>query len=238
MKTNKKLLAAIGDIHGRSEWKPIVAKGYDHVIFIGDYFDTHENIKAKEQIENFKEIIAFKKANSNVALLIGNHDFHYMRGIDEKYSGFQPDYYLEIQEVLHTALDMKYLKASHQEGDILFTHAGVTNTWAQIFHHSENISESINELFEANPKSLGFTPCPREKFSGIVDYIGDEICQSPLWVRPNSLLKDKLTGYRQVVGHTPQPEMRIESGVAFIDCLMTSGEYLVIEDGKFLAERL
>ena len=232
------ILAAIGDIHGRSEWKPIVAKGYDRVIFIGDYFDTHENIQGKEQIENFKQIISYKEANPNIELLLGNHDFHYLRGIEERYSGFQPDFYAQIQEVLVMALNMEFLKASHLEGDILFTHAGVTNTWAQILHHPENISGSINELFESNPQSLGFTPCPKDKFPGYVDSTGDEICQSPIWVRPNSLLKDKFTGFRQVVGHTPQPKLRIENGIAFIDCLMTSGEYLVIRDGKFEIESI
>ena len=49
-------IIAIGDLHGRTLWKYIVSKvDFDVVVFIGDYFDTHENISPVQQIKNFKE---------------------------------------------------------------------------------------------------------------------------------------------------------------------------------------
>lgn len=43
-------LIALGDTHGRTDWKEIVAETeFDKVIFIGDYFDTHENITPEQQ---------------------------------------------------------------------------------------------------------------------------------------------------------------------------------------------
>ena len=59
------------------------------VVFIGDYFDCFENIPTSEQIENFNNIIALKKAQpEKFIVLIGNHDYQYM--VDgERYSGYQ-----------------------------------------------------------------------------------------------------------------------------------------------------
>lgn len=80
-------IIALGDTHGRTVWKQIVKEnGFDKIVFHGDYFDTHERISARQQKENFKGIIAFKKANMDkVILLMGNHDYHYTDAVDEPY---------------------------------------------------------------------------------------------------------------------------------------------------------
>jgi hypothetical protein len=39
-------------------------------------------------------------------------------------------------------------------------------------------------------------------FDGI-DNTGDDITQSPIWIRLRSLLESPLPGYSQIVGHTP-----------------------------------
>jgi predicted phosphodiesterase len=54
----------IGDVHGRDQWKQIVAqeKDADTVIFLGDYFDSFD-ISAVEQMHNFKEIVEFKETS-------------------------------------------------------------------------------------------------------------------------------------------------------------------------------
>ena len=36
---------------------------------------------------------------------------------------------------------------------------------------------------------------------------GDSIYQSPIWIRPGSLMRDMLPGYNQVVGHTQVKEI-------------------------------
>jgi len=84
-------IIALGDTHGRTDWKQIISnEKFDKVVFMGDYFDTYEDISPEQQKENFKDIIAYKKANMNkVVLLFGNHDFHYLRNINETYSGYQ-----------------------------------------------------------------------------------------------------------------------------------------------------
>jgi len=70
----------IGDIHGRSLWKEIVEKekSADIVVFYGDFFDSKEHIGGEAQLQNFLEIITFKKnqekLGEKVVLLFGNHD--------------------------------------------------------------------------------------------------------------------------------------------------------------------
>jgi len=227
-------IVAIGDIHGRSVWKEIVDSNHDadKIVFIGDYFDTHENIKVVEQIHNFREIIEFKTKNlDRVVLLVGNHDFHYMRSIDEHYSGYNGNHALDIQIVLHEAIDKKYLQMSSFNSGYLFTHAGVTDTWFnRVFGNRVDIENGvevelvINDAFEYKPWLFKFTVG-----SSFSPY-GDDITQTPIWVRPRSLNMDRLGKFIQVVGHTTQKSLVVTDSVILIDTLGTSGEYLEIVD--------
>ena len=81
-KDNKPILLIIPDIHGRLFWISATRKYPDlPVIFLGDYLDPYtyyEEILPSEALANFKEILDFKKANTErVTLLLGNHDIHY-----------------------------------------------------------------------------------------------------------------------------------------------------------------
>src|SRR5690349_5391201 len=124
---------ALGDTHGRPYWKTIVKKEvFDKVVFIGDYFDSKEFILEKQQKKNFQEIIDFKKSNpTKVVLLLGNHDFHYLPNVHEKYSGYQLSAAPEIGNMLTDALAENLLQMSFVSEGYLFTHAGVTKTWAK-----------------------------------------------------------------------------------------------------------
>ena len=60
----------IGDIHGRSIWKLIVnIENPDRIIFIGDYFDSF-NIKGEEQLNNFLDIIEYKKSSGKEVIML------------------------------------------------------------------------------------------------------------------------------------------------------------------------
>lgn len=225
-------IIAIGDIHGRDSWKSICeANDFDVVVFIGDYFDTRDGITPRQQVENFREILAVKRyAPDKVVLLIGNHDFHYLRVCDDRYSGYDPILATDAYEALRDAIARKCLQACYVNGEYLFTHAGVTKTWcANNGVGTGNIEASINGLFKENPGALRFTSEARNPH-------GDEICQTPIWVRPNSLLADAVDGYVQVVGHTPMNEIQFAEKVIFIDAI-GAGEYLIIEDGVATAKK-
>ena len=56
----KKKIVVLGDIHGRTVWKDIIAQERpDQAIFLGDYVSTRENISDVDQISNLKEILKY-----------------------------------------------------------------------------------------------------------------------------------------------------------------------------------
>jgi len=235
----------IGDIHGRSIWKLIVnQENSDRIIFIGDYFDSF-NIKGEEQLNNFLDIIEYKKSSGKeVIMLIGNHDYHYMSGVDETYSGFNAGIKPAISILLED--NKKHLQMAYQMGEFLFTHAGVSSDFLSqlkkiLFEDEikvEGIADFLNLAFEHKPLLFGFGKFRNPEFN--IDPYGDDKEQSPIWIRPRSLFKSNHDTLRkeviQVVGHTGIKEMDIKGKATgnryfLIDCLGTSGEYLIIEDG-------
>jgi len=224
-------LIAIGDIHGRTDWKQIISNiEFDKVIFVGDYFDTHEDISPEQQKSNFEDLVEYKKANMDkVVLLFGNHDYHYLRIINETYSGFQPLHKIDISEMLDKALNDNLMQMCLIHDNYIFTHAGITKTWLKNTGYTgkESLDLFINDLFKYKPLAFRFT-------SGINNSpYGDDIEQSPIWVRPRSLYADCLDDFIQVVGHTIQKQLiSINNKIVLIDTIGTSGQFLCITDGK------
>jgi predicted phosphodiesterase len=223
-------LLALGDTHGRTHWKTIPDRtDWDIVVFIGDYFDSREGITPQQQIDNFREIITFKQSNPDrVVLLFGNHDYHYLPTVHETYSGYRPKKAAEIGALLTEALEKGELQMVYLHGKYLFSHAGVTQTWlrASGYGAEEPLVGFLNDLIQLQPDIYGFTPGPNDS------PFGDDITQSPIWVRPESLEKDALPDYTHVVGHTTVEQMQVTDRFIFIDTLGTSGEFLAIVDGE------
>lgn len=222
-------IVAIGDIHGRHLWAEIVAKEEltaDMIVFVGDYFDTYAKISAEQQIENFNLILEYKRQfPDKVVMLIGNHDFHYMVS-GETYSGYQEQDAEAIRKALLDAMSTGDIQAAYEHDGFLFTHAGVTKTWClENGIDVANVVEEANLVFEHNKSAYRFN---RKDQSGY----GESIWQSPFWVRPRSLLTDKIPGFIQIVGHTTQEDgidLTIDDGVVLVDALGVR-EYLIIQD--------
>lgn len=242
----------LGDTHGRSFWKLIThLENPDRVIFIGDYFDSFD-ISGVEQIHNFKEIIEYKETSftnagtdeqhkTEVILLIGNHDHHYFPEIGYTgTSGFQTKIAPSIMQVVDD--NRHHLQMAYQMDEFLFTHAGVSPVFMDAVFgkdgwNQDKVADELNELFKYKPRAFefnGFEPS------------GDNLTQTPIWIRPGSLmaanrrdpraLKKK---YIQVVGHTQVRKLDLQGSQKstggryyFIDCFGSSNEYLIIEDGK------
>lgn len=114
----------------------------------------------------------------------------------------------------------------------LFSHAGVTKTWLKKnVHPDQSLEVGINELLYTSPEAFAFTIGENSS------PFGDDITQSPIWVRPTSLLRDRISGYIQVVGHTIQDRIIPSDDVVFIDTLGTSGEYLILRDKHIQIEK-
>lgn len=235
------MIIAIGDIHGRDTWQTIVQDNpnADRYIFVGDYFDSFD-VPFMEQMTQFNQIVQFKRDNPDkVILLIGNHDYHYiMSDFRIRYSGYQDNYSFLIREALLNAKDVMQL--CYHETGYLFIHAGLSTSWCKrhnIFtdgYNAEEVVNQVNELFVMSPLKFDFQePIVRSEY---VSSYGDNIWQSPLWIRPDSLVFDKITLEEpiiQIVGHTDQGSILIPNhysdkfGVIFIDALRI-GEYLII----------
>lgn len=221
-------IIALGDTHGRPTWKQILAKEtYDRVIFIGDYFDAKEDFSPADQKQNFREILDMKRENPDkVVLLFGNHDYHYLPKCKSVCLGYQFLHRIDYMNLLEEALDQDWLQICFVYDTFLFVHAGVTRTWAR--NNGIDIiqpMESINSLFRKSQDAFRFTPGVME------DSYGDEICQSPIWVRPDSLMADPIPNFSQVVGHTQIKKVQRSGSVYFIDTLGTSNEYFVLDNG-------
>ena len=233
----------LGDTHGRSNWKLAIHQEQpDRVIFIGDYFDSFE-FSGVEQIDNFKQIIQYKENNPQVevVLLIGNHDHHYFPEIGYTgTSGYQSRIAPSITQVIDE--NRHHLQMAYGFENYLFTHAGISPVFMdQVFGENDWTVESVvvdlNELFRYKPKAF--------EFNGF-DGHGDNTTQTPIWIRPRSLMsankkheKGLKKDYIQIVGHTQMNKLDLTGSdkftggrYYFIDTMDTTGEYLIIEGDK------
>ena len=232
--TNKTVV--IADLHGLSDWKLIVDQNPDatRFVFLGDYFDSFD-ISGVEQIHNFKEIINFKEStDKEVIMLVGNHDHHYFSSVGYTgTSGYQRGITPSITQVLEE--NAHHLQMAYRQGEFLFSHAGVSEVFMdQVYGKDawnvDTIAEDLNELWKHKPKAFVFNG---------TDPSGNDIMQTPIWIRPRSLMKAGKMGkklckkYIQVVGHTVQYSIDTEDGrYYFVDTLPTSGEYMIITNNS------
>lgn len=220
-------ITIIGDIHGRIIWEKIVEKenDSDFFIFLGDYFDSYDNLTPGAEVNNFKKILKFKDENPHkVILLLGNHDLHYI--IDEHWSRYS----IYTQELLNN-LHLKELLNNHtlqackhfKSKNLWFVHAGISNTWLRN-HRLFFDEKEINDLLVNSPKCFGF-------LGGYYsDPYGDDVFQSPTWIRPTSLHEDLPHGSVQFVGHTQIKNSEFDGlhDINFCDSLEW-GRYYVYE---------
>jgi predicted phosphodiesterase len=247
----------IGDVHGRDQWKQIVAqeKDADTVIFLGDYFDSFD-ISAVEQMHNFKEIVEFKETSftnagtddqhkTRVIMLIGNHDYHYFPEInDSSTSGYQTKMAMVIKQLIGE--NREHLQVAHRMGEFVFSHAGISSEWLDdtvVDWTEENMVDKINELFKYTPLSLDYRSYRMLNSTEVIGSggYGNESYQGPMWIRPKALMSVNKDTLRkkiiQVVGHTYQNEIDKQGKATggryyFVDVQETSQEYMIITDGQ------
>jgi len=202
-------IIAVGDTHGRNIWENILEqeKEFDKFIFIGDYFDSREGISVSEQIDNFKRILNFKlKYPNKVILLLGNHDYHYLNNVIDRYSNYQVRGSKMINEILQPAVDSGLLQMCYKYDKFVFTHAGITKTWCEEYDiNIDNLVDDVNLLFTNDLSAFSFQIGENE------DYSGNDITQSPIWVRIPSLYKDHLDNLTFIVGHSEMLQFLLDN---------------------------
>jgi hypothetical protein len=185
----------IGDIHGSTPWKDIMRQNPSELtVFLGDYCDSHE-ASPRRCIDTAVEIFELAKAKpKNVVCLVGNHDYHYLPWVREVYSGFNRKFSPEYGNMLlkYKRLLSMVKEVSSANGKYLLSHAGVSKTFLDL--HNLTV-EQLNEAWEKRPGIFDFN-------MRYTDLSGNDPFQSPIWIRPEALLKDMIPDYHQIVGHT------------------------------------
>ena len=228
-------ILTISDLHGRTVWRESDLTLYDKVIFLGDYTDSY-TVDDETIYANLNEIIQLKrKRPKKFVLLIGNHDAQYMHFPYYRCSGFRSWAQPSLSNLF--AKHGSLFQVAYQQGEYLFSHAGVTNQWlrhAQVKTGTDVTSVQAdydlagflndihrqplqvrNLLFEVGPKRGGY-----DAYSG------------PVWADRSETKTDYLTGFQQIVGHTPVEDFTViksEFGsITYTDVLQTKTAFYEI----------
>jgi hypothetical protein len=212
-------------------WRDAPLNQVDHVVFTGDYVDSHV-YDDDEVVSNLEAIIRYKKKHlDRVTLLIGNHDTQYIHYPLYACSGFN----WRIQPRLTQLFDdnRSLFQLAYQRGSVLFTHAGVSARWLArlvsktrradlMFTPADDLAGFLNDvhrntatrkyLFEVGPARGGFAP-----FGG------------PVWADRSETSIDLLAGFHQIVGHTPVRDFEtignLNASITYTDVLGTKTDF-------------
>lgn len=201
----------IPDVHGRDFWKKAkeLINDVDLIIFLGDYLDpySHENISNTIAIDNFKEILDFKKQHfDKVILLIGNHDHHYWPQYKNYWGCRRDDKNFDLISDLFLK-NLNYFQLSYKYDKYLFTHAGVLNNWLKIINGEKKLRctvnvpvnfkitvENLNDLLYENQDVLQMVGPERG---------GRDVYGSCIWADIHEhFYEEPLPSIYQVFGHT------------------------------------
>ena len=189
---------------------------------MGDWFDPYVVIDFDTMIERYNEFVKIWKSDDRIISILGNHDLAgYIISNDSTNRTLRIDKMRrQIREVIEPNLSESYL--TYKIGDYMFSHAGVSQDWLN------DIGEiaGCNYVEDIMNCKKGWT---EDELTDICTFYlydwgnnGDNVHQSCVWIRPNSLYHCAIEGYNQVVGHTRLEEM--------IDITLKNGKTLWIVD--------
>ena len=204
------------DIHGRTFWKYAVkhVDEFDKIIFLGDYLDPypHENISFDESVENFKEILEFKKQyGDKVELLIGNHDCHYIWLEFMDCSRLNKSRRTEMNSLYNSNYEL-FKTAYLLKDKFLCSHAGIYTEWLE--NNSLELEDFLNE-------KISFWNGNKLRFLEDISYYrgGYNEVGSLVWADVReSMTHSLLDGYYHIIGHTQMQEFPyITNSLACLD---------------------
>lgn len=251
MERSKSKVLVVGDIHGRHEYLMNAIErgynlGYDQIIFIGDICDSH-NRSNEDILLCYKLLFKYKSKDPNkIIILLGNHDVAYLNPF-WRCDGFRAELFPTLKYYL---IEMKNMfQYAHQIGKYLFTHAGISRAWFDVFkpdleHSAERFGLSLDnsadlaEIINIMSKTAlvdGLHTIGHRR-GGAANIPG-----GPLWCdRLSEMLQyGPISGYHQVVGHSPVSEIYTvdefrgkkwnNTSVTFVDVFGDKEEYLTLE---------
>jgi hypothetical protein len=109
--------------------------------------------------------------------------------LDDRCSGWQHTYHHQLVD-FYTE-NAALFEVAYIFDKWVFTHAGISADWMRLA--AINDPFDINDLFRRRPNYFRFIgPDPS----------GDNATEGPLWIRPASLIHNRVKGWNQCVGHT------------------------------------
>ncbi len=215
----------VPDVHLKpwifEEASEMISKGdYDAVVMLGDLVDDwyqEKNIDLYN--ETFDAAIAFVTKHRDTFWCYGNHDVSYLWGATESgYSFYARDTVVERTGELRKALPPENCAFIHRIDDVLFSHAGLTESFV-----SGNFGDEEQNL---------------DTILGKINEMGkNELWQddSPIWARPQyGEMKLYPEGILQVVGHTPVVKPLYEKDLITLDNFSTYRNGTPIGDEQFV----
>ncbi len=168
------------------------------VVFLGDACDDWGASEADElgAMEFYAKWVAERRDQGmQIDVLLGNHDFCYIRG--RRGPGSMMTVMRELRAILENELHAQMACAV---GPYLCTHAGVVGVWAK--RHlpdapasAEHIARRLNDMLADSDYWSILDSCPPSR--------GGWQLPGPLWADLRDALDDALPGVPQIVGHTP-----------------------------------
>lgn len=206
------------------------AKAAEHIIFLGDYFDSFD------YDFNTKETCKFLNNNINnekYTFLLGNHDLHYITKVQHyTCSGwtFQKQSIIDVnlsKEFVSKAKIWKYEKIAGKH--FLFSHAGMHSHFAPVhFDEMLKTEKGLEEWFkyqEANVLDSIFVNQYHPLLGAGKDRGGYEKYGGVTWIDWSSL--DQIPNITQIVGHSTHsyPQLSGNPLINYNLCLDTNLKY-------------
>ena len=177
---------------------------YDKIVFLGDYVDEWDTIP-DASYNLLWELIDFKRKFPNVVvLLLGNHDISEWQPPFSRFycSGWNERVHSLVKDVYEKNMDL--FQIAYAQDGYLFTHAGVTSTWAKDckldLKTAEEWEDTLNDMLRN--KRFNENHFNRLASAGFVR--GGIGSPSPIWADRQELISRPVAGIGQIVGHTPQ----------------------------------
>lgn len=235
---NCEKILVCGDLHTKYhifEYVKSLAFKYDKIIFLGDYVDDW-NAPPEASWNLVNSLVEWKKTEPNkVFLLWGNHDLSEYISNAFRCAGYNPRTNELVREVFTRNRDL--FQVAYSWHDILFTHAGLTNSFAKQIG-IDDLEHKSSDIIANELNKLIYIPKDINRLAQIGPARGGISVPSPIWVDKMELIEDYCSDLRQVVGHTPVEQIsKFEVGntsLVFCDTFSTkpNGEY--IGDGSLL----
>lgn len=228
----------IPDIHGRIFWKEAIkGRENEEIVFLGDNLDPYpdEGISPNDALENFKEIIKFKKQHlDNVILLIGNHDAHYFFPMVDDDSRFCRYLAQDIKKLFEDNIKLFQLAYEKEIAGkrFVFSHAYIHKLWLDDLYgkgrwRNKSVIKRLNKDFQRFLYGLGSALNCTSYYRG-----GWESYGSIIWadIREVSLFKNPAIGDYSVFGHTQLIRPIVTD---FKACLDVRRAFILDEQGIF-----